>query len=226
MVVFDVDGTLVDTEYIAELAWNAAVVDMALPFPDQIRQSVVGTSQADTDKLLSPYFPDQDTYKAFQAYTDSWFMDWIRANGLPLKFYAKETILMLNEKGIRCAFATSSCRERIRFYSSLCPDLFTLPDFIITGDQVRHGKPDPAIYQKVLAAADLSGSQCLSVEDSPAGITSAFRAGIPVIGIPDRISLAKNIAEKCEEVFVSLKDVCEYLISSRALHRFSRNPIR
>lgn len=217
MVIFDVDGTLVDTEYVAELAWNAAVADMNLLIPEQIRQSVVGTSQSDADKLLSTYFPNQHTYKAFQIYTESWFVSWLKENGLPLKAYARKIIHMLKERGIRCAFATSSYQERIHFYSTLCPELFTLPDFIITGDQVQHGKPDPAIYQKVLAVAGLSGSQCLSVEDSPAGITSAINAGIPVIGIQDRIILTDNVAEKCEGVFTSLKGIYSYLICTKSV---------
>lgn len=213
MVVFDIDGTLTDTEYVAELAWNAVKSDLNLAIPDELRRSVVGTAKAQAESILAGFFADRAAYEMFQSRTDAWFFSWLKENGLPLKAQAVASIRRLKKVGLRCAFATSSDCKKIGIYSALCPELFALPELVVTGDQVTCGKPDPAIYRRVLRLAGLPGSRCLAVEDSPAGIASACGAGIQVIGVEDRISLAGKPGKACLRRFAALEEACFYIQS-------------
>jgi HAD superfamily hydrolase (TIGR01509 family) len=95
----------------------------------------------------------------------------------------------LESRGIRRAVATSSKRayaERLIAAHGFL-DHFT---FIMTGDDVRHGKPDPEIYLESCRRLDLRPDRVIVLEDSPAGVESAKAAGTFAVGVPHRHSPA------------------------------------
>ena len=91
----------------------------------------------------------------------------------------------LEERGIPCAITSSSPYERLERY--LTPlNLFHRFQKVITGYDVPKGKPEPDIYLRGAAELGLAPGSCLALEDSPAGILSAYRAGCLPVLIPDQ----------------------------------------
>ena len=136
--------------------------------------------------------------------------DFIEQEGILPKPGVRELMAYLNGKGIKTAIATSSPLERAKAHLG-SRDLDTLFDAICSGRQVANPKPAPDIYRFAAETLGLAPEECLALEDSPAGIESAFRAGcfpvmIPDLDQPDEITQSRHIA-KCE----SLTEVIDLL---------------
>ena len=84
-------------------------------------------------------------------------------------------------------------------------------DDIIYGFEVEHGKPASDIFLKACEKLDVFPEEALVLEDSEAGIEAAYRAGIPVICIPDLKCPAQSFLNKTEQVFQDLDAVRDYL---------------
>ena len=92
---------------------------------------------------------------------------------------------VLQEKGIASAITSSSPMENIHRHLS-ANDLLHRFDQLCSGYQVPNGKPAPDIYLYGAARLGLKPEECLALEDSPAGILSAYRAGCLPVMIPDQ----------------------------------------
>ena len=96
-----------------------------------------------------------------------------------------ELLDALDARGIPCAITSSSPRQRLQSY--LTPlNLYHRFHKVVTGYDVPKGKPEPDIYLRGAAELGLAPNECLALEDSPAGILSAYRAGCLPVLIPDQ----------------------------------------
>ena len=114
----------------------------------------------------------------------------------------------LDERGIPCAITSSSPRQRLESY--LTPlNLYHRFQKVVSGYDVPRGKPEPDIYLRGAAELGLSPEVCLALEDSAAGILSAYRAGclpvlIPDLDTPDTLSLLYAKADTLADVIALL----------------------
>ena len=135
---------------------------------------------------------------------------WIAEHGVEPKPGIEELLSYLNTHQIPCAITTSAPADRARAYLTplgLC-QRFTK---ICSGHDLPHGKPAPDIYWEGAAQLGLAPESCLALEDSPAGITSAFRAGCLPVVIPDQDAPDSETLTRCFARADSLTDVVELL---------------
>ena len=184
-VIFDMDGVLLDTEKLYARFWREAAVALGYPMTHQQALGMRSLNgQAGQAKLESYFGPgisrSQVRHKRIEL------MDaYIDIHGVELMGGVREILTFLKQRGIATAIATSSPRERVERY--LAPyDLLPQFDALCSGYDVPQGKPAPDIYLKAAAMIGLQPEQCLAVEDSPAGILSASRAGCRPVFVPDQ----------------------------------------
>jgi HAD superfamily hydrolase (TIGR01509 family) len=178
-VIFDCDGTLADTEPLADLAWGE-IVSPSYLITDADRAACLGRSF----EHVRDHFA---SVAVVPAATDLWPFFSARMLALiesQLKSFndAEAALKQLKAEGFLVAIATSSPRRRLdaTLRRLGLQDAF---DATVAGDEVTSSKPAPDIYLAAARALGLHPDHCIAVEDSPPGVDSARAAGIFVVGV-------------------------------------------
>ena len=183
-VLFDMDGVVLDTEKLYARFWAEAA--HALGYPMTYEQALGMRSlnnQAGQEKLES-YFGPGVSRSAVRDKRVELMDAYVAEFGIDPKPGIGQLLDALREQGIRTAIATSSPMFRATTYLSRL-GLMDKFDAICSGHDVPHGKPEPDIYIHAAASVGLAPENCLAIEDSPAGILSAYRAGCMPVLVPD-----------------------------------------
>lgn len=183
-VIFDLDGTLTDTEKYYKIAWPEALRYFGYdPDPD-ISLELRSLGRPFAPLKFKEWFGDGFDYDAVREYRKKLVAAMIEKDGIPLKPGAKEILEWLKQEGIITAIATANDLKRTAGYLEKI-GLSGYFDRIICADMVKLGKPAPDIYSHAVQKLGLSPDRCFAVEDSPNGVKSAYAAGCKVIMVPD-----------------------------------------
>ena len=209
-VLFDMDGVVLDTERLYAIFWARAA--QALGYPMTYAQALGMRSlnpQAGQAKLES-YFGPGVSRAAMRDKRVELMDAYIDDHGVDPKPGIFELLDYLQEKGIPTAITTSSPKARVERY--LKPlGLYHRFDKICTGYEVKHGKPAPDIYLYGAQSLGLRPEDCLAIEDSPAGIESAYRAGCMAVLVPDLDGATEEMKKMLFAEADSLSDVIKLL---------------
>jgi len=194
-LIFDVDGTLADTERDAHLvAFNEAFAEFCLEW--HWSETLYGELLAVTGGkerikfFLDQYLPDfprpddldgfiADLHKAKTKYYNSL----IASGKIPLRPGVKRLIQEAHEMGLRLAIATTTTLENVTtlLEASLDPQSVAWFEVIGAGNVVPKKKPAPDIYHYVLEKMQLTAKDCIAFEDSENGLKATSAAGLPTI---------------------------------------------
>ena len=184
-VLFDVDGVILDTECLYSRFWMEACHFYGFPMTKaQSLQMRSLNKTAGQEKLCALFGPAADYTTIRQKRIE--LMDaFVEKEGVAAKPGIYALLDALDERGIPCAITSSSPQQRLESY--LTPlNLYHRFKKVISGYDVPRGKPEPDIYLRGAAELGLEPETCLALEDSPAGILSAYRAGCLPVLIPDQ----------------------------------------
>ncbi|HWU21487.1 MAG TPA: HAD family phosphatase [Nocardioides sp.] len=183
-VLWDMDGTLVDTEPY----WMATEVALAEAhggtWTHEQAMQLVGNDLLTSGRLLQeqiplPYEPDAIV---------EMLLDGVVARvreAVPWCAGSRELLLALKDAGVPCGLVTMSYERFVApILDQLPPHTF---DVVITGDQVSNGKPHPEPYLTGAAALGVRPEDCVAIEDSPTGAASADAAGCRVVVVPNHV---------------------------------------
>ena len=179
-VVWDCDGTLVDSEPLALAEWEAVLDRYGYQATDADWSLLVGRPF----DVFYDYFSqraDLPPQEAFMSEFVDRLFPVLRA-GLRAFDDAASAARFLGARRIPMAVASSSHRERLDLMLAIT-DLAGLFPATVSGDDVEVGKPAPDIYEAAATALDLAPTQCLAIEDSVPGIMSARAAGMTVVAV-------------------------------------------
>ena len=187
-VLFDMDGTLVQTEEY----WGEAMFELAARLggrmSDEARARTVGTSMRTSMRVLYADLGVVRTEEQLRA--DG---DWVEtrtaelmAAGIPWLPGAADLLRAVDAAGLRSALVTTTPRRVADLVlASIRADLGGDPfDVTVCGDEVPATKPDPAPYRQAMAALEVDPAGCVVIEDSPAGASGGLAAGAAVLGVP------------------------------------------
>jgi HAD superfamily hydrolase (TIGR01509 family) len=204
-VVFDMDGLLLDTEPISQKTF----VDACRAFyfePDlKIYHRCIGTNAERTREILAegygPDFPFNDILKLWLAYYDEAI-----CQPIPIKPGALSLLEYLETRQLKKAVATSTRRENAvkKLKGAKIAHFF---EFILGGDQITRGKPDPEMYLTTCRQMGAEPGRCLALEDSENGVKSAISAGLMVIQVPDLIQPSADVRALGHAIVDSLTEV-------------------
>lgn len=181
-VLFDMDGTLVDSEPVWDDALRELARELGGELSDAARAATVGTNvdvsvgivhadvgRPDADPLVSGERLIAGARERFAA-------------GLVWRPGARELVEAVRAAGIPTALVTNTQRDLVRVaFGGLVEELF---DVAVCGDEVRQPKPHPEPYATAAALLGVDPADTVAVEDSPTGAASAEAAGCAVLVVP------------------------------------------
>lgn len=184
-ILFDMDGLVLDTERLYTRFWQEAA--QALGFP-MTRAQALGMRSLNRDAgeaQLQSYFGEKISYEEVRRERIRRMDAFIKENGVTTKPGIRELLSFAGANGIKTAITTSSPLERTRCYLEKVglSDSF---DCLFSGYMVERGKPEPDLYLYAAEQLSVRPEQCMVLEDSPAGILAAYRAGCIPVMIPDQ----------------------------------------
>lgn len=204
--VFDMDGLIFDSERIVQRSWNISGQELGLGNVGEHIYNTLGMNRASRKKYYEENIRKDFPFEEFSALTRKNFFAIVEKEGLPMKPGVKEILTFGKENGMKLALATSSSRD----YAMKClkdAGIDTYFDGIVCGDMVTHSKPDPEIYLKACQLAGVAPEEAVAFEDAPAGIRSAYQAGMKVVMVPDLVQPKEDIRPMLWQKWETLEDV-------------------
>lgn len=185
-VLWDMDGTLVDTEPYWIAAETPLVERFGGTWTHEDALGLVGNDLLTSAKVLQDAGVEMDAEDIVEHLTDS-VIEQIRVKGVPFRPGAQELLRSLREAGIKTAIVTMS-RHRLAERVTQLID-FDAFDAVLGGDDVARPKPFPDPYLAGAEALGVSIDDCVAIEDSPTGLTSAVSSGAVSLGVPNLVAL-------------------------------------
>ncbi len=207
------DGLMFDTERMSSNIVKEVAAIMGLPVSDEYLLSLKGRNMADCRRLQKAYWGENMDFVTYRSLYEERRANFLSKNGVPVKEGLYELMDYLKAHDIRIGLATSTAEDRA---VAMLKDAKVHHFFhqIVYGNEVSNGKPAPDIYLACARRLGTKPSECLVLEDSPAGIESGYRAGCHVIMIPDMIKPSNQEESRTDAILPTLRDVIDWI----ALH--------
>jgi 16S rRNA pseudouridine516 synthase len=207
-VLFDLDGTLVDSMWV----WRDIDIEylgrFGLQLPESLQREIEGMSFSETAAYIKGRFQIPDSIEQMK---EDWNrMAWDKyTHEVPLKQGVREFLDYCREKHIKLGIATSNSKELV----SNIIQVHGLTDYftgVVTGCEVEKGKPAPDVYLEAARRCGVSPDKCLVFEDIVPGILAGKSAGMKVCAVEDVYSMQQK-EEKQKTADYYIKDYFEIL---------------
>lgn len=187
-VLFDMDGTLVDSEKVWQVALDELAADLGGRLSLAARLSMIGMTTPEAIEILHRDLglTGRSVAEDGQA-LESRMMSLVES-GLVFRPGAYELLSAVRAAGVRTALVTATVRRIVEvMLDTIGRHNF---DVVVTHDDVANGKPHPEPYASAAAALGVDPRDCVAIEDSITGATSALAAGCAVMAVPSEIDLS------------------------------------
>lgn len=206
-VIFDMDGTLLDSMGVWAEIDRVFLKMRNIPVPNDLFHYIEGKNFNETAIFYKNHFHLKENIDEIKDIWHSMAYDKYK-NEVCLKEGVFDFINILNDRHITMGIATSSSRQ-LAETALRSLDIMEYFDTIVTGNDIRKGKPSPEIYLKAAKNIETHPSNCLVFEDLPNGLRAGKRAGMKTCGVYDSYSvhvteLKKEIADYYIESFTEL----------------------
>lgn len=198
-VIFDMDGLVFDTERVFMEQLAVAMKEKGYNLSREVYIKTLGTGGSLLKDIMYSEYGEDYPFKECGDIAQSRLVMIAETIGLGIKPQIKELLIMLKEKGIPCAVASSTKSVYVEKYLKHAGLLGYFKE-IIGGEMTKHSKPEPDIFLMACEKLNIAPPKALVLEDSENGVKAAFAAGIPVICIPDLKEPDKKIAKMAAAV--------------------------
>jgi len=214
-VIWDLDGTLIDSGEYHWLAWQETLAGEGY---DLTRERFAASFGQRNDAVLRSYFgPDLSVseIERIGAAKEARYRELVRTRGIELLPGVRHWLARLKAEGWRQAIATSAPQLNIAAIIEVL-HVEGLFDAVVSAEDVERGKPDPEIFLAAAAKVATPPARCIVVEDAPAGVEGGRRAGMATIGV-----LSTHAHLEADSVVASLDqlpvDAFDRLLRDRAV---------
>ena len=194
-VIFDIDGTLVDSMHVWTDIDDIFLEKYHLEEPENFHEGMEGKSYSETAQYFLDLFPELPHTK--QELEDEWheMAFEIYTKELQLKKGAYDFIVDMHKTGIKLGIATSNSRDLAEGLL-MNTGVWQYLDAVWTSDEAKAGKPAPDVYLKVAESLGVKPERCLVFEDVPNGILAGINAGMKVCAVEDAFSKPQEERKK------------------------------
>ena len=214
-VIFDLDGTLVDSMWVWEDVDITYLGNYGYEVPEDLHRSLDGLSIIETAYYFQKRFGIKES-------AEEMISEWNRlakqyyGNRVPLKKGVAEFLYALAKEGFKCGIASSNSKELIETVLN-AHDITRFFDCVLSGSEIERSKPAPDIYLEVAKRRDADPSRILVFEDIVQGIMAGKNAGMTVCAVEDDYSLdlvdeKKRLSDHWIDDFTELLDERSRLI--------------
>ncbi|MGM0168850.1 hypothetical protein IGI39_004605 [Enterococcus sp. AZ135] len=209
-VIFDMDGTLINSEECYYQVWQRLIEEAGYPLNKAFYKTILGCPTTEIKELfLAHYgaaFPFQSLFSSFMHVRNHY----IQQAKFDLSPGITQFFDLCQKQNITCGVATSSHKEEaITLLKSM--GIWKQLRFSVFGDEIVNGKPNPEIFEKAVRKSGFKKNEIVVFEDSKNGLLSAKRAGLYVYQINDFIPLDETdyaLAQYTFKNFLEVLDFC------------------
>ena len=209
-IIFDMDGTLFDTEQISRLAWLDYKDKTGLPISEEFIIELIGRSAQSAQIIFEKYMPKSFNQEDSRKHHREYMQKYKEEHGPLPKTNLNQLFTTLKDKGYRLALCSSSSRHAIDLNLSF-DHLHSYFDVIVDGSMVSNGKPSPDIYLLTANLLNLDSRDCLVVEDSKNGILAGHAAKMDVVMMVDMVKPDEEMKKCCIHIYNQLEDLYKIL---------------
>ena len=205
-IIFDMDGTMFDTESIYHKGWERVARLYGQVFQPEFRIAAWGTTGQKMLDAVYEFYPEVDA-GSFVKDCSQWVAEQVKIE-LPEKPGLHEILQYVKEKGFKMAVASGSRMEIIKhnLKKAGIEDYF---EALASGHEVENGKPEPDVFLLAAERLGLAPAECYVIEDGVNGAKAGLAAGCATIMVPDLIEPDEELRQRCIGVYETLLDVKE-----------------
>lgn len=206
-VIFDLDGTIVDSMWI----WKQIDIDYltkrGIQLPDDLQREIEGMSFTETAIYFKKRFNLKETIDEIKSEWSSMAYDYYK-NRVQLKDGVKQFIEYMKFQDKKLGIGTSNAKE-LAVEVLKAHNILHYFDTLRTSCEVKKGKPNPDVFLKVAEDLKVKPENCLVFEDTYAGVLAAKRAGMRVFAVADELSFPykKEISKLADKYIESFIDI-------------------
>ncbi len=207
--VFDVDGVLVDTEYFQWQGWREVLKPYGKSLTKQQYFLYAGKRGDIIEAELIHDLNLKIDEKTLYLKKEELLFDWINTKQIQLMPNAKDAIKFFLKKKIKVACASGSPKDETRLKLEKT-GILTLFQTVVSGSDVKRGKPFPDIYLSTVESLGLNPEKCIAFEDTQYGVSAAKSAGLFCFAVPNEFTQKQDFS-KADGVFKNLKEAISAL---------------
>ncbi len=209
-VIFDMDGTMFDTEPISAWAWKEAGKQEGYEITDAMVRSFLGKNMTAIQEILQKEFGPEADIAAIAQARQVYYKAYIQKQGAPHKEGLVVLLEYLKEQKIPAAVSTSTDRETGEMVIKKA-GVYEYYSAFVYGDMVERSKPAPDIFWVAERELGLAPEECLILEDSPSGVLAGKAAGGYTIYIPDAMQLTEEVKKGISAEVSNLSEVIDWI---------------
>ncbi len=180
--LFDWDGVIIDSAKAHEISWERLSKETGLPLPaDHFLRGFGKRNEVIFPEILA-WGTDPAQIKAWSLRKEAIYRDVVEENGVVVLPGVRTYLQSLMDAGIPAVIGTSTQRDNVELIFEIM-DLRNFFCGVVSAEDVSYGKPDPEVFVKAAAIAELPPEKCVVFEDAPYGIEAAVAGGMRSVGV-------------------------------------------
>jgi beta-phosphoglucomutase len=214
--IFDMDGLVLDTEPTYFAAWQRAVERLGFRVDADAFKTLSGHHYSQVEARLLSWYGDGFNLHTFRQLSSELWRTYVNEHGIVVKQGVVDLLDYAAQRRIPVCLATNS--STINAYE--CLDIAGIRNRfpkIVTGDDVKHAKPEPDIFLKAADFLQADIRRCVVFEDSHTGIVAASAAGAYSVYIPSTLPVDPLTVELCDCMMDNLSQVLQTLPAQTAI---------
>lgn len=205
-VLCDIDGTLVQSNWLHAEAWQVALGAMGVHLELEALRRQIGKGGDELIPVFVPWWKQSIVEEPLKALRRHVFQHGLRQQVTAIPG-VRDLLLRMHEAGIKVALASSSAKDDLKVMKQVA-NIEDLVDTETGADDAERAKPHPDIFQVALRKLGLACHECIALGDTPYDAESAGKAGVRTIGVmTGGWSRADLLAAGCVEVYEGAADL-------------------